>query len=52
MTLKIQGSDDFRFKASRSSEMNYDALPEMREDVVDILNAVHQAYIDASTYRF
>lgn len=52
VTLKILGYDDFRFKASCSSEMYYDALPEMREDVVDIMNAVHQAYIDASTYRF
>lgn len=50
--LRVEGSDDFRFKASCSSEMNYDALPEMREDVVDIMNAVHQAYVDASTYRF
>ena len=52
VTLKIQDYDDFRFKASCSSEINYDALPEMREDVVDIMNAVHQAYVDASTYRF
>ena len=52
VTLKIQGSDDFRFKASCSSDVDQNALPEMREDVLDIMNAVHQAYVDASTKRF
>lgn len=52
VTLKIQDYDDFRFKASCSSEMNYDALPYMREDIVEIMNAVHQAYIEAQSYRF
>lgn len=52
VTLRVEGYDDFRFKASCSSEINYDALHEMREDVVDIMNAVHLAYIDANTNRF
>lgn len=52
VTLSVEGYDDFRFKASCSSEMNLDASPEMREDVLDIMNAVHLAYVDASTYRF
>lgn len=52
VTLSVEGYDDFRFKASCSSDVDQDVLPEMREDVVDIMNAVHQAYVDASTYRF
>lgn len=52
VTLSVEGYDDFRFKASCCTDIDQNALPEMREDVVDIMNAVHQAYVDASTYRF
>jgi hypothetical protein len=52
VTLRVEGSDDFRFKASCCTDVDQNASPEMREDVVDIMNAVHLAYVDASTCRF
>ena len=52
VTLRVEGYDDLRFKASCFTDVDQNALPEMREDVVEIMNAVHQAYIDASIYRF
>ena len=52
VTLSVEGYDDFRFKASCSSEMNYDALPEMREEIKRISDAVHHAYIESTREIF
>lgn len=52
VTLKVEGHDDFRFKASCGSAIVQEAFPEMREDVVEIMNAVYQAYVDANTKYF
>ena len=52
VTLRVEGYDDFRFKASCSSEMNYDALPEMREEIKRISDAVHHAYIESTREIF
>ena len=52
VTLRVEGYDDFRFKASCCTDVDQNVLTEMREDIVEIMNAVHLAYIDASTYRF
>ena len=48
VTLRVEGYDDFRFKASCCTDVDQNAFPEMREDVVEIMNAVHQAYVVAS----
>ena len=52
VTLRVEGYDDLRFKASCFTDVDQNALPEMREDVVEIMNAVQLAYVDASTCRF
>lgn len=52
VVLRVQGHDDFRFKASCSSKADHDVIPEMHEDVEYIMNAVRLAYIDANTNRF
>lgn len=49
VTLKVLGHDDIRFKASVNPEDNdY----EKREEIKEIVAAVHQAYFSASKSRF
>ena len=54
VTLKIQGmSEGLRFKASDEvNEMKLKKVPAMQEDIKQIIDAVHQAYIQATTYQF
>ncbi len=54
VTLRIQGHPDVvRFKASGdANEMELKKIPAMREDIVQIIDAVHQAYIQAIINKF
>ena len=54
VTLKIQGHPDVvRFKASGdANEMELNSIPAMQEEVKNIVDAVHQAYIQATTIKF
>ena len=54
VTLKIQGHPDVvRFKASGdANEMELNNIPAMQEDIKQIIDAVHQAYIQATTNPF
>ena len=53
VTVKVQGNDDIRFKASGKTENNvYMAQPEMHKVLTEIADAVHQAYINANTSIF
>ncbi len=54
VTLKIQGHPDVvRFKASGdANEMELNNIPAMQEDIKQIIDAVHQAYIQATTIKF
>ena len=54
VTLKIQGYlDVLRFRASGdANEVELNNLPAMREELKIIVDAVHQAYIQASTNPF
>ena len=54
VTLKFQGySDMVRFKASGdANEMDLNNNPAMQEEIKSIIDAVHQAYIQATTNPF
>lgn len=54
VTLKIQGHPDVvRFKASGDAhEVKLNSIPAMQEDIKNVAEAVHQAYIQATTYPF
>ena len=49
VTLKVQGCEDIRFKASDDIEIS---VSEKKKEIKEIAVAVHHAYIDASTNRF
>ena len=52
VTLKVQGHDDIKFKASENAEiLDLETLPEAQQ-IKEIISAVQQAYIVASTARF
>lgn len=54
VTLKIQGHPDVvRFKASgEASVVELKNMPALQEDIKQIVDAVHQAYIQATTKPF
>ena len=54
VTLKIQGYPDVvRFKASGdANEVESNITPAMQEDIKEIIDAVHQAYIDSTREQF
>lgn len=54
VTLKIQGHPDVvRFKASDdTNEVELNSIPAMQEDIKQIFDAVHQAYIQATINKF
>ncbi len=54
VTLKIQGHPDVvRFKASgETNEMELNIIPAMQEDIMQIIDAVHLAYIDSTREQF
>ena len=53
VTLKVQGGEDIRFKASGNGvEVQYEALPSMQKEIKEIVDAVHQAYINTNQFKF
>jgi hypothetical protein len=54
VTLKIQGHPDVvRFKASGDANgVELNDIPAMQEEIRNIVDAVHQAYIQATKYKF
>ena len=53
VTLKLQGYKDINYKASGKPEIvEFQVNPEIREAITEIVDAVHQAYIDANTSIF
>ena len=54
VTLRIQGHPDVvRFKASGdANRVASNILPSMQEDIKTIIDAMHQAYIQATIYKF
>ena len=54
VALKIQGHPDVvRFKAfDDANEMELNIIPAMKEDIKNVAEAVHQAYIQATTKQF
>lgn len=54
VTLKIQGHPDLvRFKASGDANgVELNSIPVMQEEIKQIVDAVHQAYIQATTKPF
>lgn len=49
VTLKVQGYEDIRFKASEDAES---VVSENNKEIKEIVVAAHQAYVDADTNRF
>ncbi len=49
VTLKVQGHDDIRFKASDNYEY---VSAENQIEIKEIIDAVHQAYINTNKYKF
>ena len=53
VTLKVQGHEDIRFKASGNCEtIDSTAWTGMNDEIRKISDAVHQAYIIANNSRF
>ena len=53
VTLKVQGHDDVRFKASDSADdIEMVSIPEMQNDIKTIIDAVHQAYLKSASNLF
>ena len=54
VTLKLQGHPDVvSFKASGDvNELELNNIPDMQEDIKNIIDAVHQAYIQATINPF
>lgn len=49
VTLKVEGCEDIRFKASDNIES---VLPENQTEVKEIVDAVHQAYVKSTNVFF
>ena len=49
VTLKIQGGEDIRFKASDDSES---LVQVNQKEIKEIIDAIHQAYLTTTNYRF
>lgn len=53
VTLSVQGHEELRFKASCKTEcLNLEVLTETQKEIPEIISAVQQAFIVASTTRF
>jgi hypothetical protein len=54
VTLKFQGaSETIRFKASaKEDDAVSEKIPAMQDEIINIADAVHQAYIQATTNPF
>ena len=53
VTLKVQGHDDIRFKASDSAaDLEMVTILEMQNEIRTIIDAAHQAYIKSSSDTF
>ena len=53
VTLKVQGQDDIRFKASDSAdEIEMVSIHEMHKEIRIIIDAVHQAYLKSASNLF
>ena len=53
VTLKVNGHDDIRFKASNSvDDIEIVSIPELRNEIRTIIDAVHQAYIRCTRDSF
>lgn len=53
ITLKEEGHDDIRFKASGNAEIpDSSVFPNIQNDVKEIADVVHQAYLVANNSRF
>ncbi len=49
VTLKVQGREDIRFKASDETECD---MYGNQKKIMEIVDAVHQSYTDAKNIRF
>ena len=49
VTLKVQGCEDIRFKASEDTES---VVSENQKEIKEIIDAVHQAYLTTLHLRF
>jgi hypothetical protein len=49
VTLRVQGREDIRFKASDNYEY---VSAENQIEINEIINAVHQAYINTNKFKF
>ena len=53
VTLKVQGHDDIRFKASDSADdVEMASIPEMQNEIKTIIDAAHQAYLKSASNLF
>ncbi len=53
VTLKIQGHDDIKFKASGNAVvLNLSVCSDIQNDLTEIVDAVHQTYLTVSNSRF
>lgn len=53
VTLKIQGYDDIRFKASdNADDVELAFMPGMQNEIRTIMDAVHQAYLKSARDTF
>ena len=49
VTLKLQGHDDIRFKASdHADDVKMVFIPEMQNEIRTIMDAVHQSYLKST----
>ena len=52
-TLKILGYEDFKFQASDNSDnIKLKAFPDVHNEIKEIVDAVHQAYLSANKSFF
>lgn len=53
VTLKVQGHDDIRFKASDSADdLEMVSIPEMQDEIRTIIDAAHQVYLKSASDTF
>lgn len=52
VTLKIQGYYDLKFNVSKPNDISIGSLPEMSDEIKDIVDIVHQAYIESCNRPF
>lgn len=53
VTLKVEGYDDVKFKASnKSSEENMNVTPDIKIEIESIIEATRQAYITTINSQF